>query len=125
VFALDQVALRFHSLAGQMSFVDNEFRNNGTLLEVEGGGDALAAVFRHNYYSDYAGYDLDHDGIGDVAHQLKQLSAALVSSHPVLALFEGSAALRLLDVIAAAAPVFANKLLMSDPTPSFRLGRQP
>ncbi|HKP62668.1 MAG TPA: nitrous oxide reductase family maturation protein NosD [Polyangiales bacterium] len=120
VFALNQVAVRFHSLASDMLFSDNEFRNNGSLLDVEGGGNALAATFAHNYYSDYAGYDLDHDGFGDVAHQVKQLSGALIDAHPSLALFEGTAAMRLLDVIAAAAPVFANKLLLSDPSPRFQ-----
>jgi nitrous oxidase accessory protein len=120
LFALNQVAVRFHSLASDMVFSGNEFDNNGALLDVEGGGNALAATFEHNYYSDYAGYDLDHDGVGDVAHQVKQLSGALIDAHPVLALFEGTAAMRLLDVIAAAAPVFANKLLMTDPSPSFR-----
>jgi nitrous oxidase accessory protein len=121
VFALNQVALRFHSLASDMSFIGNQFRNNGALIDVEGGGDALGVNFEHNYYSDYVGYDLDADGYGDVAHQVKQLSGALVDAHPSLALFQGTLAMGLLDVIAAAAPVFASRLLMRDPTPRFRL----
>jgi nitrous oxidase accessory protein len=120
VFALNQVAVRFHSLASDMLFTDNAFRNNGALLDVEGGGDALAATFERNYYSDYAGYDLNHDGFGDVAHQVKQLSGALIDAHPMLALFQGTAAMGLLDVIAQAAPVFSNKLLMRDPAPRFQ-----
>lgn len=119
VFAINQVALRLHAMAKDISFTRNEFRNNGSLLDVEGGGDAMAVDFRHNYYSDYAGYDLDGDGFGDVAHQVKRLSGAWIDSHPALAMFQGTAALALVDVIAAAAPVFANKLLMSDPAPLF------
>jgi nitrous oxidase accessory protein len=125
VFALNQVALRFHSLASDMSFTDNQFRNNGALIDVEGGGDALGVNFAHNYYSDYAGYDLDDDGYGDVAHQVKQLSGALIDAHPSLALFQGTLAMGVLDVIAAAAPVFANKLLMRDLAPRFRLEASP
>lgn len=125
VFALNQVALRFHAGAADTSFTGTEFRDNGLLLDLEGGGDALAATFEDNYYSDYVGYDLDADGRGDVAHQLKKLSGALVDSHPALALFQGTLAMGLLDVIAAAAPVFANKLVMRDPSPRFSPGAVP
>ncbi|HKU41362.1 MAG TPA: nitrous oxide reductase family maturation protein NosD, partial [Polyangiales bacterium] len=90
VFAINQVALRLHAMASDIAFTQNEFRNNGSLLDVEGGGDALGVEFRHNYYSDYAGYDLDGDGFGDVAHQVKRLSGAWIDNHPMLALFQGT-----------------------------------
>src|SRR5947209_16532448 len=51
----------------------NDFRDNATVIEVDGQGDALGADFRGNHYSDYAGYDLDGDGTGDVAYEVKAL----------------------------------------------------
>ena len=117
VFALNDVALRFHVVGSGLFFTDNDFRHNAELVDVEGGGDALAVHFEHNFFSDYAGYDLDEDGRGDVAHQVKRLSGALIDSRPMLALFRGTAALGLLDVVANAAPVFANRLMLSDANP--------
>lgn len=116
-FALNDVALRFHGVQAGLTFRANEFRQNTVLADVEGGGDALAIVFSHNYFSDYAGYDLDGDGVGDVAFQVKRLSGELVDAHPALAFFEGTVAMGLLDAIATAVPVFASRLLLEDKQP--------
>ncbi len=52
VIALNDVALRFHSSLPGLSFRGNELRQNPTLVEVDGGGDALAVELRRNHYSD-------------------------------------------------------------------------
>lgn len=118
-FALNDVALRFHGVREPLDLSDNAFLHNATLVDVEGGGDALAAHFSHNYYSDYVGYDLDRDGFGDVAYQVKRLSGDLVSAQPALAFFQGTAAMSLLDAVATAVPMFASRLLIEDATPRF------
>ena len=46
-----------------------------------------------NDFDDYAGYDLDRDGYGDLPYELRSLSGALVSQHPALAFFRGAPAL--------------------------------
>jgi len=116
-FALNDVALRFHGVRAPLEFTANAFEHNVTLVDVEGGGDALAAKLERNHFSDYAGYDLDHDGLGDVAYQVKRLSGDWVSAHPTLAFFHGTAAMSLLDAVATAVPVFASRLLIEDKTP--------
>jgi nitrous oxidase accessory protein len=119
-FAINDVALRFHGVREPLHFEGNGFEHNVTLADVEGGGDALAARFSGNHFSDYAGYDLDGDGRGDVAYQTQRLSGELVTAQPSLAFFHGTAALSLLEVVAMAAPVFASRLLLEDRAPSFR-----
>ena len=118
-FALNDVALRFHGVREPLQFVGNAFEHNTTLADVEGGGDALAARFTGNHFSDYAGFDLDGDGVGDVAYQVKRLSGDLISSQPALAFFQGTAAMSLLDAVATAVPIFASRLLLEDASPSF------
>jgi len=118
-FALNDVALRFHGVREPLRFLGNTFEHNATLADVEGGGDALVAQFMGNHFSDYAGYDLNTDGVGDVAYQVKRLSGDLVSAEPMLAFFHGTAAMSLLDAVATAAPIFASRLLLEDPQPSF------
>lgn len=118
-FALNDVAVRFHGIRPPLVFRANDFSDNGVLAEVEGGGDALAASFEHNHFSDYAGFDLNSDGVGDVPYQVKRLTGELIATHPLLAYFQGTTALAVLDAIATAMPVFANRLLLEDKLPAW------
>ncbi|HEX7476385.1 MAG TPA: hypothetical protein VF331_01125, partial [Polyangiales bacterium] len=117
VFSLNDVALRFHGPSEGLFFKGNDFHENTLVAEVEGGGDALAASFRANHFTDYVGYDLDGNGTGDVAYQIKRLSGELTEAHPTLKFFEGTVAMGLVDAIARAVPVFSSRLLLVDPEP--------
>jgi nitrous oxidase accessory protein len=118
VFALNDVALRFHSSAEGLSFEANDMHQNVTVAEVEGGGDALGVHFENNRWSDYAGYDLNGDGRGDVAFEVKQLSGELTDAHPALKFFEGTAAMGIVDAIAHAVPVLAAHRMLIDESPA-------
>ncbi len=120
--ALNDVALRLHGKAAGVHFEGNDFLHDARLVEIEGGGDALGVSLRDNFYSDYAGYDLDEDGTGDVAFEVKALSQHLTDERPVLRLFSGSLALELIDAVAKAFPVFAARRLLVDETPRTRPG---
>jgi nitrous oxidase accessory protein len=120
VFALNDVAARLHGSGAGLRLRGNDFRNNAALLEVGGGGDALAVEARGNHFSDYEGYDLDGDGVGDVAYELKALSSELVESRPSLKFFRGTGAMAAIDAVARAVPVLASKRLFVDPTPLVR-----
>lgn len=117
VLALNQVALRFHAQPHGVHILGNDFAQNAEVAQVDGGGDATTAEVAGNYWSDYAGYDLNSDGIGDVAHEIRRLSAALTDAHPPLQLFRGTAALASLDAIAQAVPVLPSQQLIIDRTP--------
>ena len=123
VIALNDVALRFHSSEEGVNFTGNDLRENVTVAEVEGGGDALGIHFEGNHWSDYAGYDLDGDGRGDVAFEVKQLSSELTDARPSLMYFRGTAAMSLVDTIAQAAPVLATHRMLIDPSPAMN-GRE-
>jgi nitrous oxidase accessory protein len=122
VIALNEVGVRMHGAEKGVHFVGNDLRDNALMLEVDGGGNALGADFHGNYYSDYEGYDLDGDGVGDVAYEVKTLSAELTDAHEDLKFFHGTTAMSLVDAIAHAVPVLAAKQLMTDPKP---LARRP
>ncbi len=117
VLALNDVGLRYHGSEQGVTFAHNDFTRNRTAVEVEGGGDALGTRFEHNYWSDYAGYDLDRDGTGDVAHEVKRLSSALLESRPALRLFDGTLSLALIDAMARVFPVFSAERLLVDERP--------
>jgi nitrous oxidase accessory protein len=118
VFALNEVALRLHSSEEGLAFRANDFHHNVTDAQVEGGGDALGVVFEGNHWSDYEGYDLDRDGVGDVAFEVKQLSGELTNSRPALQFFAGTGAMGVVDAVAHAVPVLAAHRVLVDPRPS-------
>jgi nitrous oxidase accessory protein len=123
VLRLCDTAVVFHGGAARNVFRGNSFRDNLALLEVEGGGDALAATWEGNHWDLYAGYDLDGDGAGDVPFEHRSLSSTLVSRNPDLAFLRGTPALALASWAGEALPLLAPKLLLRDPRPLLEVSR--
>lgn len=119
-FALNGIALRTHGSERGAQFLHNDFVANDALLDVDGNGDARAILFAGNHFQDYAGYDLDRDGVGDVPFQLKSAGSDLRSGHPGLRFFQGTLALGLFDAVATALPYLGARVLLQDETPSIR-----
>jgi nitrous oxidase accessory protein len=117
VFRLGEVGVVFHSSARRNTFRDNSFRDNHAPVQVEGGGDALEVAWRGNDFDDYAGYDLDGDGVGDVPYELRSLSSDLVARYPDLAFFRGSPTLGLLRAAGELLPLFAPRTVLRDEAP--------
>ncbi len=120
VVAINDIALRWHAQPHGVKLQGNDFVSNPEAVEVDGGGDATTAEFVGNFWSDYAGYDLDGDGWGDVDHLQKHLSSSLTEERPVLKFFRGTAALAVIDTLARAVPVLATKLLLRDAKPAMQ-----
>jgi nitrous oxidase accessory protein len=116
-FFLNGAAVSFLGPADGNAFRANAFRDSRVQVEVAGGGDARAAEWRGNRFDDYAGYDLDGDGTGDIPYELRSLTSDLVSSRPALAFFRGTPALALAEAIGRIVPLFEPRLLLVDPAP--------
>lgn len=114
---LSDTAVVFHSSQLRNIFRDNSLRDNLRQVRVEGGGDALGVRWEGNDWGDYAGYDLDRDGYGDVPYELRSLSSQLTAAFPDLDLFRGAPALMLLDAVSHILPLFQPRLLVRDPRP--------
>ncbi|NMO14832.1 nitrous oxide reductase family maturation protein NosD [Pyxidicoccus fallax] len=116
-FRLGDVGVVFHSSERRNAFRANSFRDNHAQVQVEGGGDALTVEWRGNDFDDYAGYDLDADGVGDVPYELRSLSGDLVARYPDLAFFRGSPTLSLVRAAGELLPLFAPKPVLRDAAP--------
>jgi nitrous oxidase accessory protein len=114
---LSDRAIVFHGSSRGNRVDRNVLAGNGAQVVVEGGGDARDALFTDNYYDDYAGYDLDGDGWGDVPHEERSLAADVARDRPDLAFFAGSPALGIVEAIGKLVPLFAPKTLMRDERP--------
>jgi nitrous oxidase accessory protein len=100
LIAYNDVAIYMYASARHNTFSENDFVGNLATLHTVGRAKATwASGSRGNYYSDYGGYDLDGDGVGDVAHRLQDAFEHLQGNHPLLRLFLSSAAA---DALAAA-----------------------
>jgi nitrous oxidase accessory protein len=115
-------AVLFHASRPRNAFHDNRLRENATQVVVEGGGDALTDEWEGNQFDDYAGYDLDGDGFGDVPYQLRSLSGELTAQYPDLTFLRGLPALSLTDAVGHLVPLYQPRTVLVDPKPRLRGG---
>jgi nitrous oxidase accessory protein len=121
VVRLSEVGIGFLSSEHDNLFRRNVLRDNTVQVRVDAGGDALGVTWEGNAWSDYAGYDLDGDGVGDLPYELKDLSGALTTRHPDLAFLRGTLARALVGVAGEVVPLFAPKPILRDPAPRMNL----
>ncbi|HMB40685.1 MAG TPA: nitrous oxide reductase family maturation protein NosD [Balneolaceae bacterium] len=116
----------------------NEFHNNGTAIRMMANGldnrieknNFIGNVFEvstnsrsnpnhyeGNYWSQYEGYDLDRDGIGDVEHRPVRLFSLFAERHPMSLIMLRSIMAGLLDTAERVFPVLTPKNLV-DPKPA-------
>lgn len=82
----------------QNVFTANRF--DGNLVQVfedRGGDNAFFDRGRGNFWSDYAGFDWNDDGVGETPYRLNTAASALMARRPVARWFWMSPALALLD----------------------------
>ncbi|MEJ2369301.1 MAG: nitrous oxide reductase family maturation protein NosD [Gemmatimonadales bacterium] len=101
-------------------FEGNEFLNNGTPVVVAGGAAPDQAVrnrWSENHWSEYAGFDRDGDGVGDIPFVHARLADDLLSRHPALGLFARSPALGVLEVVSRFFPLLKPEPVVVDLAP--------
>ena len=116
-FFHSEVAVLMHSSEKRNAFFGNTFVSNHSQLQVEGGGNALGVDWNGNSFDDYAGYDMDSDGFGDIPYELRRLSSQLESTYPQLQFFRGAITLELLDAISSLFPMMTPETTLIDPRP--------
>jgi len=119
-FFHSDVAVLMHSSARRNAFLGNQFVSNHSQLQVEGGGNALEVEWIGNSFDDYAGYDMDGDGFGDIPYELRRLSSQLESTYPQLQFFRGAITLELLDAISSLFPMVEPQTTLIDTRPAMR-----
>ncbi len=102
-------------------FTRNAFIENEQSAATHGRGqltkNAFALESRGNYWSDYAGIDLDRDGIGDMPYEPRSLFGAMLNAEPNLRLFVHSPAQQAIEFTARALPELRPEPSLVDPSP--------
>lgn len=119
-FAHNIIALFFYGEVGGHQFTDNRFENNLTTVAVSAPGVASANQWQGNTWDEYQGFDRNHDGVGDTAHELFMFADRIWMETPMATFFRNSPALEMLDFLERLAPFSSPYRLLRDPTPRMR-----
>ncbi len=94
------------------SFVQNNFLYNSFDISYNSG--INDNVFDRNYWSNYAGYDLDKNGIGDVPYRPVKLFSYIVNRTPEAIILLRSLFIDLIDFSEKVSPVFTPDNLLDE-----------
>jgi nitrous oxidase accessory protein len=124
LIAYNDVGVALQALTRRNTISRNIFQENTTQVSTAGGGE-LTGNWWHseglgNYWSDYAGYDADGDGVGDLPYRSQSTFENLMDTQPELRLFQLSPAADAIDLAARAFPLFQPRPKMSDDHPLMR-----
>lgn len=121
--------------SNRINYRDNDFKNNGWAVKVRGA--CYANIFSknnflynsfdisynsklndnefdQNYWSNYTGYDLDRDGIGDVPYRPVKLFSYIVNQTPETIVLLRSLFIDIIDFSEKVSPVFTPDNLMDN-----------
>ncbi len=122
VFAYNDIGVELMPSVRRNQFSANSFVENEEQVAIAGRGTLRENVWtvngRGNYWSDYAGYDADGDGQGDMVYKAEQLFENLVQQEPQLRLFIYSPASNAIDFAARAFPLVKPKAKLEDTRPA-------
>jgi len=121
--------------ANRLKVSNNQFTLNGTAMDIKGNcidndfqrNNFVANTFEvvtntkynnnnysKNYWSNYSGYDLNHDGFGDVAYRPVSLFAKVTNEVPSATFLLHSPFVRLMEIAEKIFPQFIPETLMDD-----------
>tara|TARA_R110000782_G_scaffold13976_25_gene41125 strand:+ start:24360 stop:25751 length:1392 start_codon:yes stop_codon:yes gene_type:complete len=102
-------------------FTGNAFVENEEPAATHGRGRLASNTFSRdgvgNYWSEYAGFDLDADGIGDVVYEPQSLFGAMLANEPNLRLFVHGPAQQAIEFTSRALPELRPESTLIDPFP--------
>jgi nitrous oxidase accessory protein len=119
--AYNDIGMAFMPSVKRNGIGDNSFVENLQQVAVLAGGDFSGNDWtpggRGNFWSGYAGYDADGDGLGDLPYQEVSLFYDLLQRNPELRVLTLSPAQAALDLAARTFPVFQPEPTLTDSAP--------
>ncbi|PKD42767.1 nitrous oxide reductase family maturation protein NosD [Rhodohalobacter barkolensis] len=105
-------AVNIKSNSARNQFTENNFIENS--FDVRTDSPRNNNEFEGNYWSQYEGYDLDRDGIGDVPYRPVSLFSMVITKQPESLILLRSMFIKLLDTAERIAPVLTPKTLYDE-----------
>jgi nitrous oxidase accessory protein len=124
LLAYNDIGIAFLPAVKRNDVSSNSFVDNLEQVGIIGPGDFHGNEFtvagRGNYWSDYRGYDLAGDGLGDLPYRSESLFENLMDRHPELRLFQFSPVQQAVDLAVRAFPVVKARPKLTDTAPLMR-----
>ncbi len=121
VFAYNDIGIELMPAVARNQFIANSFIDNQEQVALAGGGNPGVNHWTvdgvGNYWSNYAGFDADGDGHGDISFVSERLYEDLMQRQPALRLYLYSPATDALDFAARAFPVVRPQPKLEDSSP--------
>ncbi len=121
VLAYNDIGIAFLPSVKRNDVSSNSFIDNLEQVGIIGPGNFHGNEFtvagRGNYWSDYRGYDLAGDGLGDLPYRSESLFENLMDRHPELRLFQFSPVQQAVDLAVRAFPVVKARPKLMDTAP--------
>lgn len=121
LFAYNDMGIEMLPSVRRNQIDNNSFIENEQQVVVSGGGQLLANEWtvggRGNYWSDYAGYDDNGDGLGEIEYRAERLLDSLIGRRPELRLFLYSPVINAVDFAARAFPLVRPQPILEDTHP--------
>ena len=122
VFAYNDIGVNLMPSVRNNQFTRNSFIDNQEQVGISGNGAQAKANSwdmegTGNYWSDYAGFDVHDDGIGDIPYLSEKLYENLIGRHPGMRLFIYSPASDAINFAAEAVPLVKPDTKLIDEKP--------
>lgn len=117
VIAYNDVGISLLSFGRRSDLLNNSFVENYEQVSIQGNTESGGNQWHNNYWSDYAGYDRERNGFGDLPYKAEKLFENLMERDPGLRLFIYSPAIQALDFAARAFPMVRPQPKLEDPQP--------
>ena len=118
LIAYNGIGIRFLNDWRGNEFKGNRMIDNLTQVVVSSGLTANNNVWEGNHWSDYEGFDVDDDGVGDTPYELYVYADRIWQDVPYAQFFKGSPVLEVLDFLERLAPFTDPHILVRDEKPS-------
>lgn len=117
ILAFNDIGLVLQPAVRGATFHDNTFWENSTQMILAGGGRPGSNDWTGNFWSDYAGFDADGDGRGDLPYQSDRFFESLTDREPRLQMLAYSPAVETIEFAARSFPIIKPQPKLTDPAP--------
>lgn len=118
ILAYNDIGVLLLNHVGGVLFTGNTFWENVEQVALQGGGKGSRNTWQANYWSDYTGYDLNGDGLGETAYFSDRLFESLTDREPMLRALIYSPAAQAIEMAGTSFPIFKPQPKMRDESPS-------
>ncbi len=117
IVAYNDVGVTLMPAVKGLEITGNAFWDNTQQMSLAGSGTPGVNVWHANAWSDYGGYDLDGDGVGDTPYRAERAFEGIADHEPLLRAFYFSPAAQAIEFAGQALPVLKPQPRLADDAP--------